>query len=254
MLSFLTVFVNVHAYTLCSDSIVRDGKGFSWLNYCDLQGQKLKFFKDYSDRWTFVTDNEQGDSRYAYRIPYKAKKCSDKTMEADIKGDIWQSWCLDSGQKLEFEKKFGEFVVDQLIGEEVFQWRKPLYIRNPISKSFLQVKSEIECLELEGDTSGRYYPIELSENGEKIEFDKDRNGNFIIDPVSKSRYTSFVGSKKVRITGLPLCSCENLFEPDPSGEFYWIILFKNSLPLVFIESQDTYYYISPATGEREVHN
>lgn len=254
MFSFLTVFANAQLYFLCPDSITKDGQGFSWLNYCDNNGQKLQFYKEYSDSWTYVTDYDLGDSRYAFRIPYRGQKCSDDSMDVDSEGYAWTNWCLNTGQKLEFEQKNGKFVVDHYNGEEMYEWRRPVFHKNPVFKSFLQASTEIDCIELEGDTSGRFFPIEFEENGEKIQFEKDRNGNFIVDPVSKTRITSFLGKKRGLNKELPLCRCENLFEIDPSGEFYWIILFKDSLPIAFVESQETYYFINPNTGQREVYN
>ena len=242
------LIVNISSYELCKNSIIRDGLGLSWLNYCTQNNTTVLFYKDYSKEWTYITDNNIGDPDYAYRVPYDSFPCNE--IEVDSNGNTWEAWCLFNGDKIEFEKKNGKFVIDKISGEEKFGWRRVVYTNTPFS-SFLEIKKDgRKCIELEGDTSGRYFPVEYDESEEKIHFEKDMLGNFIIDPVAKKRITAHTGKRIERQDLLPLCACENLFELDPSKEFYWVIEFKNSLPIVFIESQETYYLISPTSGQR----
>ena len=120
--------------------------------------------------------------------------------------------------------------------------------------SFLGMDTELKnCIELEGDTSGRYFPVDYDENYIKIQYQKDFLGNYILDPSLNERVTTQNLKRKKREEGLPLCKCENLFELDPSKAFYWIIEFKRELPVVFIESTETYYLINPSTGQRQAY-
>lgn len=249
----LTVFQNIFAecFKLCDESIVKDSIGFSWLNYCNEDNSTVLFYKDYTKGWTFVTDKDDGISEYSYRIPYNALKCNG--FDVDTENYIWENWCVND-KKLTFFQENGKFVIDKISGEEKFGWRRPAYFKNKEYSSFLEMNSNSECIDLEGDISGRFFPVEYDERGEKVLFQKDILGNYIIDPINKQRISISSMKKIRRKENLPLCYCNNLFELDPSKEFYWVIEFNRELPIVFIDSLETYYFINPNTGLRQIHH
>jgi hypothetical protein len=249
MIFFLTALNLASSYFLCQDAVVRDGKGFSWLNYCDEGLQRLVFFKEFEDEWTFVTDYEAGIEEFAFRVLVQVDRCEGDLLDVDSDGHTWPAWCFESGRRLEFQVANGRFVVDVENGEEKFAWRRPVFNRETKFASFLQSKPEVQCVELEGDKSGRFFPVEYDEGGGKVEFDKDEKGNFVLD-AGRKRVSRADGKIRERVKGSPLCRCENLFEIDPSGEFYWIILLKDELPVVFVQAQDGFYFIDPDTGTR----
>lgn len=239
------------SYQLCGNKVIRDGKGLSWMNYCTNQGASMLFYKDYAEYWTFVTNQDIGDQNFAYRVPYDASLCNG--IDVDIDGYVWDNWCTFNGKQIKFQKSKGQFVIDKLAGEERFGWRKVLF-ENLTFSSFLQITGEMKkCMELEGDTSGRYFPVEYDVEGERVKYEKNALGNFIIDLTDKSRVTRQTVKNLQKIGDLPLCACENLFEVDPSLAFYWIIEFTNDLPVVFLESPENYYLINPESGHRQIH-
>ena len=250
---FLTTFMilNTFAHKLCKENIIKDGQGFSWLNYCDENNNKILFYKDYSENWTFVTDLDNGSKKFGYRIEYFAQKCDEKGAEIDNFGNLWQSWCLANGNLIKFHTNKGNFIIDKETGEEQFGWRQVFYEKTGSLASFLQIHYTAECIELEGDNSGRFFPVDYSENYEKIEYEKDCFGNFLIDFETNERPLAFGKQKLVKTISLPLCQHDKIFEIDPSLLFFWAIEFKNSLPLIFVES-DKFYFINPITGQREL--
>lgn len=253
LLNLLTVLSSLsQSFDLCKESVIKDGQGYAWLNYCDDLGRTVMFFKDYTKGWTFHTDYEAGVKEFAYRIPYLPITCNDGEPEIDDYGYAWETWCLSTGEKIEFQKTDNMFIIDKTGGDSIFSYRRALFSIKTHYSTFLQLETEDkDCMELEGDTSGRYFPVEYSFDNVKIVYQKDNRGNFILDPVSKTRITAFAGAKKQMNFGVPLCMSQNVFEIDPSQNFYWVIEFSYDFPVVFAESVDTYYFIDPETGKRK---
>jgi hypothetical protein len=121
------------------------------------------------------------------------------------------------------------------------------------------------CKNLEGDTAGRFFFQEFDEEGRKVTFVKDVNGNFVIRKNDLSRVPeNFLQPLPVHKESRIPCKMidsegeQVLFEPDIFIlNMFWRREFINGAPVKFQKSSDEgdkwqgMYKINKETGRRE---
>ena len=132
-------------------------------------------------------------------------------------------------------------------------------------KVVIREKENFECRPMEGDEAGRYFFQEFSEDGTKLNFSKDLNGNFVLRPKDSKRVSDgFLDLTPVPNSSKTPCKIYNTkgeilyLEPDIFvKDMFWqkdfhlekVIKYKKTLDQS--ERPNGMYFINPKTGKRE---
>ena len=215
--------------------------------------------------------NEEYDDHYEdkedYNLVIELSLDSDEVNESyNVENEIFNEDLIDGNEKM-FEK-----IHEIIQGEKI---RKLEQLKEKIctktehdsfdGKVVIREKENFQCRPLEGDQAGRYFFQEFSEDGTKLNFSKDLNGNFVLKPKDSKRVSdgfldlvpapnnSKTPCKVLDINGEILYLEPDIFVRD----MYWtkdfllgkVIKYKKIADEA--ERHNGMYFINPKTGKRE---
>lgn len=120
------------------------------------------------------------------------------------------------------------------------------------------------CSEIEGDKSGRYFYVDYDEKGNRINYQKDENRNFIFDTDKQQRlpegFLSLEPVVKDRNSPCPVYDFRGkLIELEPDmyiKNLFWQVVYENGIRVKFMKARLSFekligsYLIDPNTGYR----